>query len=449
MHLNAKLFNTDYEEELREFRLLISRGCAATIVAMILLGIFLDYAIYPQEQARFAIARIITSIIIMIAIAVLYTKFGRRHTQFITFFWLMAPQIMIAWMINVTKGEASLFYAGLLLIVFAVGILFPVGYWYTFLYGLLTLFTYYLACALRVNGLEDPRQFAFHAIIISFAVLGSTVYTFFNEKGREQLFQLKEEIALKNTALAKTNEDLSQIKGQMLQQEKMAAIGTLAAGLMHEINNPVNYCLMAINLALEEPVARASPTLLEYLVDSKEGMRRVQHIVSDLKSFAYRKPDTGKLGSNFLFQNTIETAIRFTTFELKGVEVLWDLPEDTEVAGDEAAIIGVLINLFNNAVLAMQKAKQIDMKIHIHANWTNNRLRVVVRDNGPGISPENLARVFEPFFTTREVGQGLGLGLSISYTVIEQHGGTLQAESVVGEWTQMIFDLPRANRGDQ
>jgi two-component system sensor histidine kinase PhcS len=67
-----------------------------------------------------------------------------------------------------------------------------------------------------------------------------------------------------------------------------------------------------------------------------------------------------------------------------------------------------------------------------------------VRDNGPGISPENLSRVFEPFFTTREVGQGLGLGLSISYSVIEQHGGTLIAESSAGEWTQMGFDLPRA-----
>jgi two-component system sensor histidine kinase PhcS len=67
-----------------------------------------------------------------------------------------------------------------------------------------------------------------------------------------------------------------------------------------------------------------------------------------------------------------------------------------------------------------------------------------VQDNGPGIAPENLSRVFEPFFTTRAVGQGLGLGLSISYGVITRHGGTLRAESIMGEWTKMIFDLPRA-----
>ncbi|MNW15700.1 Sensor protein SrrB [compost metagenome] len=76
--------------------------------------------------------------------------------------------------------------------------------------------------------------------------------------------------------------------------------------------------------------------------------------------------------------------------------------------------------------------------------WADGRLHVNVRDNGPGIAPEHLARVFEPFFTTREVGQGLGLGLSISYAVIERHGGVLYAESELGQWAAFSFDLPRA-----
>ena len=111
----------------------------------------------------------------------------------------------------------------------------------------------------------------------------------------------------------------------------------------------------------------------------------------------------------------------------------------------EAAIVGVLINLLGNAVLSMRKGNAPPFEIRITARWDENRLRISVRDNGPGIAPENLARVFEPFFTTREVGQGLGLGLSISYGVIERHGGTLSAESVLGEWASMNFDLQRSD----
>jgi two-component system, sensor histidine kinase PhcS len=103
----------------------------------------------------------------------------------------------------------------------------------------------------------------------------------------------------------------------------------------------------------------------------------------------------------------------------------------------------VLINLFSNAALAMHKAGTASPQVHVTAQWRDDRLHVNVRDNGPGIAPENLARVFEPFFTTREVGQGLGLGLSISYAVVERHGGTLFAESQLGEWTAFNFDLPR------
>lgn len=444
MRTDAKSFHASYEEELHDYHLLSSRACGVTVIVLVLLGVVLDYAVYPAERVHFAWARIITSACIVAALASLYTEAGKRHVQIITFTWLMFPQIMIAWMIYVTQGETSLFYAGIILTIFAVGSLFPVGHWHTLAFGLFTVLFYYLACALRIGGIQDLSQFLFHLTIILFSVVGSTVYTYFNEKGRRQLFLLKEEVARKNTELATTNADLVQIKGQMLQQEKMAAIGTLAAGLLHEVNNPVNFCMMAIDIAIEEPAAKASPMLSECLADAKQGMQRVQHIVSDLKTFAYRKTGTALEGTPFLFEKALDSSIRLIGHEIKGVSVTRDLPADTLVRGDEAAIIGVLINLLGNAALSMRNANRAECAIHVSTAWDSNRLHVTVQDNGPGIPPENIARVFEPFFTTREVGQGLGLGLSISYGVIERHGGTLMAESVVGEWTKMIFDLPRA-----
>ncbi|GAA0802099.1 hypothetical protein GCM10009078_34070 [Cupriavidus gilardii] len=311
-------------------------------------------------------------------------------------------------------------------------------------FGGLSYLCYLVACLLHPDGLHPIGTFIVNSLFVLFAGAASAVYTYFNEKGRFQLFRLKEELAHKNDELARINENLAQIKGQLLQQEKMAAVGTLAAGLLHEVNNPVNFCLMAIEIALEEPEAKESASLQECLIDARQGMQRIQHIVSDLKIFAYRQPGAEVEGRPFLFEKALDSASRLTAHELRGVRMTRELPPDTLVFGDEAAIIGVLINLFSNAALAMRKAGTPAPAIHTTVVWRDGRLHVNVRDNGPGIPSENLARVFEPFFTTREVGQGLGLGLSISYAVIERHGGVLFAESELGQWAAFSFDLPRA-----
>ncbi len=441
---SAAALRSNFREELRDYRLLCSKAGGVTVIALVLMGVALDYVVYPGEQARFAFARVMTSVLIGLAVMVLYTNAGRRYVQAITFGWLLLPQAMIAWMIYVTQGEGSVFYAGLMLTIFAVGILFPSGYWQTLAFGLATVVLYYIACAAHPGGIQNPSQFYFQLILIFFCALASAVYTYFNEKGRFQLFRLKEELAHKNDELARINENLAQIKGQLLQQEKMAAVGTLAAGLLHEVNNPVNFCLMAIEIALEEPEAKESASLQECLIDARQGMQRIQHIVSDLKIFAYRQPGAEVEGRPFLFEKALDSASRLTAHELRGVRMTRELPPDTLVFGDEAAIIGVLINLFSNAALAMRKAGTPAPAIHTTVGWRDGRLHVNVRDNGPGIPSENLARVFEPFFTTREVGQGLGLGLSISYAVIERHGGVLFAESELGQWAAFSFDLPRA-----
>lgn len=440
---------SSYEKELSAYHLLSSRACAVTVLVLVLLGTILDFAIYPDQVLRFAAARGVTGLAILAALALLYTRFGRRYVHLITFIWLTFPQVMIAWMINVTQGEGSLFYAGIILTIFAVGTLFPVGYLYTLAFGLFTMAAYYLACALRPEGIGDPGQFVFHATIILFSVAGSTVYTYYNERGRRQLHALKEEVARKNEELEANNRSLAEIKGQMLQQEKMAALGTLAAGLLHEVNNPVNFCMMAIDVALEEPAAKSNEILLECLTDAKSGMQRVQYIVSDLKTFAYRKSGTDHESAQFLFERALESSVRLVGHEIKGIKVHRHLQPDTLVRGDEAAIIGVLINLLSNAALAMRKGATQGPAIEVYAEARGDRLKVTVQDNGPGIAPENIGRVFEPFFTTREVGQGLGLGLSICYSVIQRHGGLLAAESVPGEWTRFTFDLPRVTGGER
>ena len=433
-----------YEAELGDFRLISSRAGALTAIVLVMAGVGLDYGIYPGHQLQFFMARLIVSALIGLIFLLLVKQAGRRFVQPLTLAWLLLPQVMIAWMIATTDGASSIYYAGLNLVIFAVGIAMPMGLWQTVGFGAVTYLLYVAACLIHPEGLAQHGNFIVNSLFILFSIVASAVYTFMNERGHFHLIRLKEELASKNEELAEINRRLADIKGQMLQQEKMAAIGTLAAGLLHEVNNPVNFCLMAIEVAMEEPQAKENPSLEECLVDAKQGMQRIQHIVSDLKTFAYRKPGAEVEGTPFLFEKALDSSIRLTAHELRGVKVTRDLPDDTLVLGDEAAVIGVLINLFSNAALAMRKAGTEAPAIHTTIRWVENRLHVRVQDNGPGIATENLARVFEPFFTTRDVGQGLGLGLSISYAVIERHGGQLFAESEFGNWAAFSFDLPRA-----
>jgi two-component system, sensor histidine kinase PhcS len=119
------------------------------------------------------------------------------------------------------------------------------------------------------------------------------------------------------------------------------------------------------------------------------------------------------------------------------------LAQDTHALGDEPAIIGVLINLLSNAAHAVQAAKREQPSIVVRVDPVGDRLGVSVRDNGLGIAADAIGRVFEPFFTTREVGAGLGLGLSVSYSIVQRHGGTLAVQSEPGVWTEFTFDLAR------
>ena len=434
----------NYETALRRFRLEFSRAGAYTGIVLVLLGIGLDRALYPQHVLAFTLARLAVSVLIAGVLRLMRTRGGRRNIQWLTFGWLLLPQLMIAWMISQTEGAPSIYYAGLNLAIYSAGIVLAFGLWQNLVFGTVSYLLYVAACSRHPDTFELHGPFAVNSLFLLMSVTVSAVFTVYNERARFLLFQLKAEVAEKNLQLEQTNKSLAEIKGRLLQQEKMAALGTLAAGLMHEVNNPVNFCLMAVELAAEEPEAKASAILSECLADARQGMQRVQHIVADLKTFAYRKDGSNLLGAHFLFERALGAAVRLIGHELKDVTIRRELPPDTLVRGDEAAIIGVLINLFSNAVLAMRKAGRKPFEIAIVAHWEARRLRVTVHDNGPGIAPEHLARVFEPFFTTREVGQGLGLGLSISYSVIERHGGQLMAESAIGEWTKMIFDLPRA-----
>jgi two-component system, sensor histidine kinase PhcS len=429
-------------DAIQDVRQEFSRIGCLTSAALILLGAGLDQAIYPERAGEFFLVRLATALATLWVMRWVTGPRGKQYIRSLTLLWLVLPQIMIAWMIYSTEGVASIYFVGLQLALYGVGIIVPISYLESIGFGVFTIAVYFVACYLHPAGLGDGSVFAANVIFTGFAAIISTGCTYFNELSRIKLFMLREQVDAQNATLLDTNKTLSDIKGQLIQREKMAAIGTLSAGLLHELNNPVNYSLMAVNMGLSLPAAKTDAMLKESLEDAREGLTRVQNIVTDLKTFAYQKPGEDSLRP-FLLEHAVRSAVRLAGYDLKGIEVVLDLPQDTHVMGDEPAIIGVLINLLSNAAHALQGVKRAQPRIELRVAPRGDRLWVAVRDNGQGIDPTLIGRVFEPFFTTRDVGAGLGLGLSVSYGIVQRHGGTLSVDSIHGEWTEFAFDLPR------
>lgn len=416
----------------------------ACVVAMILVlgGVGLDWAFYPQHAVIFAWVRACVTGLIGLTLLSYGTSFGARHVRQLTYFWIALPQIMIAGMIHYTDGEASIYFVGLTFAISGVGVFLPLTVVEAVSFSGLTMLAYFVACMARPGGALHADVLAGQMVFIFFYGVIAVTISIYSLRLRRQSYALQAEVQQQRNALLETNKALTEVKGQLIQREKMAAIGTLSAGLLHELNNPVNYSLMAINMGLTLPAVKTDDLLRESLNDAREGMDRVQNIVSDLKTFAYQKPGEDSQRA-FLLERAVRSAQRLAGHELKGVEVVVDMPQDTHVIGDEPALIGVFINLLSNAAQALARAEQKQPRIDVRAWVEGGRMKVALRDNGHGISPEHLGRVFEPFFTTRDVGAGLGLGLSVSYGIVQRHGSTLVVHSALGEWTEFSFDLAR------
>ncbi len=256
-----------------------------------------------------------------------------------------------------------------------------------------------------------------------------------------QASNLERDLEQRNVKLQETLTELRMTQGQLIQSEKLNAMGSLSAGLLHEINNPLNYAITALQLVQMDPAIETDELLQETMADVDEGMQRIRTIVSDLRAFAY--PSEMEKQIPFLFGAAVESTLRFTAGEIKEIDIERELSEEDEVVGSQTHVVQVLLNLITNAAIAIQDAKeQSGGHIRIRSEAREQRLHVWVRDNGVGMDQDTLRQIFDPFFTTRDVGEGMGMGLSICYTIIANHGGTLDAESEPGKGAEFHFDLP-------
>ncbi len=225
---------------------------------------------------------------------------------------------------------------------------------------------------------------------------------------------------------------------QLLQAEKLTALGELVAGVAHEINNPLSTLLGYTQLLLGRNPPQDVKRRLETMLS--EGQRIVA-IVKNLLTFARKHPPEKKyLGLNGIIEKTLE--LKAYHFRVSQIKVEKDLaPELPKTMVDYHQFQQVLINLFNNAEHAMVGTGRGGM-LRLTTRAADGRIEVRVSDDGPGIPEEIQDRIFEPFFTTKKEGVGTGLGLSLCFGIVQQHGGAIRVESRPGAGTTFVIDLP-------
>ncbi len=238
-------------------------------------------------------------------------------------------------------------------------------------------------------------------------------------------------------SLKEHDDKLHRAHEQLARTEKLTALGEMAAGVAHEINNPLGGILLYSNLVLED-IPADSP--------AQENMQKIIYQTNRCKGIVQNLLDFARAPTGDMLPLKIDGVIKTSLNLVKdqamfhGIEVKTDLAEDLpEVVGDKARLEDAFLNLFINAAHAMNGKGTLTISARLSRD---NSVRISVSDTGKGIDKEHLPHIFEPFFTTKEPGQGTGLGLSIVYGIIRKHNGFIDAESEPGKGTTFIIFLP-------
>ncbi len=230
---------------------------------------------------------------------------------------------------------------------------------------------------------------------------------------------------------------------QLLQSEKMASLGKLAAGVAHQLNNPLGSITLYAKLIMEE--YDLAPELKDDVAVILRDAERCRDTVRELLEFARQKRHFMKsLDIAKVVEQSLVLIENQSLFQ--NIEVQKQLPDDLPwVLGDSQQLNHVFMNIMINAAQAMKGKGTITIAVVP----TQDRLVVEISDNGPGIEEAHIEHIFEPFFTTKEEGQGTGLGLSMVYNIIEHHGGTISAKSELGQGVVFTIELPITNQHDK
>ena len=243
------------------------------------------------------------------------------------------------------------------------------------------------------------------------------------------------------------------VRAEAIRVAQLAAIGELASGIAHEINNPINGIINYAQIILDDP---NDLDMTENLANILSEGKRIAGIVKNLLNFARYREDVLNLAQ---LENIIANSLHLVAHLLKkdGIICSVNIPAPLPpLMCNEQQLQQVILNVISNSRYALNKKfpqacpeKQLEIKGGIYERDKTNFIRLTFTDHGTGIPPEILNRLFDPFFSTKPKGEGTGLGLSISHGLVREHGGAIRVQSKVGEWTRLTIDLPVRSQGEK
>ncbi len=258
------------------------------------------------------------------------------------------------------------------------------------------------------------------------------------------VYQLQKQLVRKTEQLERALEQIKETESQLVHQAKMASLGQLSAGLMHEINNPLNFANTAFHL-LKKRISNSSAaeesSLIKPLSDIQDGIKRVVAITSSLRNFTH--PDTASFESVSVAE-VVESAVRFVPINRQDTTLQIEVAPTLRVWGNSNQLVHLFINLLQNSSDSLQEKGASSKEIKIEAHAQKDGMEILFYDNGKGIAPEHLAKIYDAFFTTKKVGSGVGLGLNTCHRIVEQHHGKITVDSRENEFCRFCITLPQS-----
>lgn len=305
------------------------------------------------------------------------------------------------------------------------------------LYAVITISVVGIAIFLLIDFLVVRRLGVLSRAMDSYPQESTDVTNF--PSGNDEVGKLATDFRDLCNRLTTSQQELDRTREQVFQNEKLAALGRLSAGVAHEINNPLGGMLNCVKSMRENPDDREMNQ--RYLELLEKGLKRIGHTVNQLLNFGRREPLRLR---KIHVDELIRECMALLEYALKNVDLTLDLALPGPMAVDVEALRQVVVNIGLNAIQAMPDGGKLAVK----SRKTASSIVLSFKDSGEGIAEENLSKIFDPFFTTKDVGVGTGLGLAVTHSLVQRMGGTISVESREGEGACFTVELPIAEESN-